>query len=363
MTDVAPRVVEEAAEHVRPDWSPARARRVEAMMLRTRTRRARVKAGLAIAAVFALGFGGFSAYRSRTHRAEVVAKPSPSAAAVPGITFADGSQAVPIGEGSVVTSTSVSPEKIEVAVVRGAARFEVTKNPQRLFRVTRDNAIVEVLGTGFTVEPIDDGTKVTVVHGRVRVRCVLGAEEKQVEIADGQSSECPAKAPLAPVVVAPSASSVVAPSAPGWRSLAHDGEYDKAYSALDSATVKDDVGDLLLAADVARLSHHAAQAVPHLRRVVDKHEGDPRAPLAAFTLGRVQLEELGNPRDAATSFAKARSLAPSGQLAEDALAREVEALSKAGDPAKAKERAEEYVTRYPKGLRLRSVKKFGGLDQ
>ncbi|MGZ3424636.1 MAG: FecR family protein, partial [Polyangiales bacterium] len=258
MTDLARNSlekVEEAAEHVRPDWSESRARRVEAMMLKTRTRRARVKTGLAIAAVLAVGFGSFSAYKKLSTHPQELAKTAPTSTLPKNaLAFADGSEAIPLDAESVVKSTEVSPTKIEVAVVKGAARFEVTKNPQRLFRVTRDNATVEVLGTGFTVEPVENGTKVTVIHGKVRVRCMLGEGEKQVEITDGESSVCPAPS-TPPIEVVPSASaSVVAtappPSAPGWRSLAHDGEYDKAYNALDTSSVKDEAGDLLLAADV-----------------------------------------------------------------------------------------------------------------
>ncbi|MEO7092617.1 MAG: hypothetical protein ABI175_05150, partial [Polyangiales bacterium] len=91
--------------------------------------------------------------------------------------------------------------------------------------------------------------------------------------------------------------------------------------------------------------------------------GDPRAPLAAFTLGRVLLEELGQPGQAAEAFAKARALGGAGPLAEDALAREVEAWWRAGATDKAHERAEEYVKVYPKGLRIRSVRKYGGLEE
>jgi transmembrane sensor len=126
--------------------------------------------------------------------------------------------------------------------------------------------------------------------------------------------------------------------------------------------VRDDVGDLLLAADVARMSHHPAQAVDPLRRAVGSHRSDPRAPLAAFTLGRVLLDELGRPREAADAFADARALAPGGPLAEDALAREVEAASRAGDASRANARAQLYVTTYPSGARIRSVRRYGGLE-
>jgi len=359
MSDLA-RKVEQAADHVNVEWSDTRARRVEKMMLRTKTRRARMRAGAAALAVLALGVGSFSAYK-KLKSEPVVAKTAPTPAPVAPLTFADGSTATPLDGESVVQSTSVAADRIEVAIVKGAARFEVTKNPQRVFRVVSGNVAVEVLGTAFTVQPVDGGTKVFVEHGRVRVRC----NDAPIEIADGESTVCPTATPT-PTVIATVAPSVSAPppvsSASPWRALAHDGDYDKAFEAMKTATVKDEPGELLLAADVARLSHHAAQAVPHLKRVIEKHSGDPRAALAAFTLGRVQLEELGHPAEAAEAFARARALAPSGALAEDALAREVEAWSKSGNSAKARARAEEYVEKYPKGIRVRSVKKFGGLE-
>jgi transmembrane sensor len=120
--------------------------------------------------------------------------------------------------------------------------------------------------------------------------------------------------------------------------------------------------DLLLAGDVARLSGHAGAAVAPLSRAVELHPEDPRAPLAAFTLGRVHLEDLGAPRDAALAFAGARTLEPDGPLAEDALAREVEAWSRAGETETARTRALTYIQRYPQGRRVHAVRRFGGLE-
>lgn len=125
-------------------------------------------------------------------------------------------------------------------------------------------------------------------------------------------------------------------------------------------TVRNDAADLMLAADVARMSKHSDQAVAPLRKLLANHPGDPRAALAAFTLGRVLLDELGRPREAAEAFARAHAMG--GAMAQDALAREVEAWSRAGDAATARARAEEYVRTYPGGRRERSVRKFGGLD-
>jgi transmembrane sensor len=119
---------------------------------------------------------------------------------------------------------------------------------------------------------------------------------------------------------------------------------------------------LLLAADVARLGGHPEKAIARLQRVLSAHRGDSRASLAAFTLGRTLLDQLGRPHEAAEAFATAGKLDPGGALAQDALAREVESWSRAGSAETARDRAEAYVRAYPKGRRLKAVRRFGGLD-
>jgi transmembrane sensor len=125
--------------------------------------------------------------------------------------------------------------------------------------------------------------------------------------------------------------------------------------------VENDPAVLMDAADAARLSGHPGSAVRYLERVVRDHRRSPVAPLAAFTLGRVYLDQLGQPHRAAEAFQLSRDLAPSGSLAQDALAREVEAHSKGGDAHQAWIRAQEYLKRYPNGRRVRAVQLYGGL--
>jgi transmembrane sensor len=124
--------------------------------------------------------------------------------------------------------------------------------------------------------------------------------------------------------------------------------------------VGDDVDDLMLWADVTRLVGHPGEAVAPLERVLAEHVDDRRAPLAAFALGRTLLRDLDRPRAAAEAFRRALDLAPDGTLAEDALAREIEAWSRAGDTRRARERARRYLERYPEGRWRDQVKKLGG---
>jgi transmembrane sensor len=102
--------------------------------------------------------------------------------------------------------------------------------------------------------------------------------------------------------------------------------------------------------------------VPYFQRLLRDYGGDVRAPVAAFTLGRILLSQLDRPAEAADAFALARRLAPGGTLAPDALAREVEAAARAGDRARARRLAEEYLARHPPGRRAASVRRFGGLE-
>jgi transmembrane sensor len=113
----------------------------------------------------------------------------------------------------------------------------------------------------------------------------------------------------------------------------------------------------MLAADVARLSFHPADATRYLSRVANGFPGDKRAPLAAFTLGRVLLEDLGQPARAADAFRRAQQLAPRGPLASDALAREVEAARRSGQHERAKQVALRYLELYPDGPQAERLRK------
>jgi transmembrane sensor len=150
-----------------------------------------------------------------------------------------------------------------------------------------------------------------------------------------------------------------------WRVLAQDGQFDQAYRSLETsnlAAASDEPGDLLLLADIARLSHHPAESIAPLEKLLREHRSDPRAALCAFTLGRVLLDDLGKPREAAAAFREAQLLDPSFAMIEEALAREVKALWRAGDSTAAHERALEYLRRFPEGGSARSVRRFGALD-
>lgn len=300
------------------------------------------------------------------------------------VDFPDGSRAS-LHDGAKVSFRQTGAD-LDVDLVGGAAWFEVTHRAGRHFRVHADPVTVEVVGTSFEVRPGPADVTVTVARGRVHVN----APERDAYLDAGASVRFASEAPssnmassnvrttapspeaataTSPVVDAPGAnappakreSSARAPApAAAWVRAGERRDYSGAYRVLSHVgmgTVRDDPTELLLAADVARLSGHPDQALSPLRRLLEGHVRDPRAPYAAFILGRVLLEELHQPREAALAFARVRVINPATPLASDALAREVLAWARAGDGQRARQRADEYARAYPNGARLREIRR------
>jgi len=370
MRDLAQRM-QHARDRIATTWSDERASSVGRALVHRRQARRRRRAALLVASALAVVLCIFFLRRERSagERFEATATH-----------LDDGSLVGPVGDEAVFAVREVTPERVTVGVSRGRVRCDVHPNPARVFRVEAGTVLVEVLGTAFSVERLaNDDVRVDVERGRVRVSAPgrtrdLRAGEGEVFVGHvappAPSADVPAPTPTGAVPIAEASSLPNAPrpeaTGRGWKKLAAEGAFDDAYDAVrhegGSRVVRDDVEDLLLYADVARHSHHPAEAVEPLQRISSKHRTDPRASLAAFTLGRVLLDELGRPSEAAAAFADARALQPDGALAEDALAREVEASSRAGDTAKAHGLAELYLTRYPHGARSRLVRRHGGLE-
>jgi transmembrane sensor len=269
----------------------------------------------------------------------------------------------------------VSQDAIDVNLHRGRSNFRVTPDHARVFTVRAGDVMVTVLGTEFTVEKRGERTYVRVTRGKVSVdwpggnRLLLAGDEGQFPPEEPkQLTDLPRAPPVAPpalgVNLPKAAAEEARPAIEEYRDRAAQQDFDKAYQVMLATpkVVGSDVSDLMLAADVARLSGHPAEAVPYLRRVLGEHSGDSRAPSAAFTLGRMYLGQLGSPGEAAAAFAKVRALAPVGPLAEDALAREVEARARAGEKATAQSLARQYLERYPNGRRTAVVRAQAGLD-
>lgn len=235
----------------------------------------------------------------------------------------------------------LAPES--AVVTAGGAWFDVRPNPKRVFRVEAGDVTVEVLGTRFAVEKTEHNVRVQVDHGKVRVKW-KGGERL---LTNGMEGWFALDAP-APVVVPPAPAPAPAPEEVVAPSVVRKKPVLTADALLD-------------AADTARANRKPEAAIGPLEQLVARFPADPRAPLAAFTLGRIQLDQLAQPRAAAAAFARARALDPSGPLAEDALARQVIATALAGDRAEANRLATDYVALFPNGRSVNAVRHHGGL--
>jgi transmembrane sensor len=360
------RRIASASAYAEPVWDAAREARIRAGVGRglERGRRRRV-ALVVLAGACTLLLGFFLGRQEAPSRARM-ALPAPAPANL--LELPDGSRVSPASSGARVEAVAVAPDNVTLRLDAGTARFSVAPNPNRPFRVIARDVSVTVLGTVFTVGVEPKAVRVAVERGRVRVDTAEGSRE--LGVGESATFESKTEAPPEPVVIDPlppvvAARPQAAPAQPSWRALAKDQNYGAALARLLAEgpnAVRDSPEDLLLAADVARLGGRPDRAVAPLQRVIADHAFDPRAPLAAFTLGRTLLEQLGRPREAAQAFATARRLDRGGTLTQDALAREVESWAGAGEAEQAHERALEYLKLYPKGRRAAAVRRLGSVE-
>lgn len=397
-----------------PIWNDRRAQdvlhltRVRQRLVAER-RRDSIVGGSVFVAAAALLLGYFGQVGSEATRVQIPAMTVAPAAATATRTMAARigdplrSRVLPLKDGSQVESHPGSrlrvltnqADHIALTLDEGSASFDVVPNRTRQFEIQVADARISVLGTVFTVDRGTDQVRVSVTRGRVRVdgpedsSVVAGGQSQTFDLRGhklesasgtepdaGRAEEAPQAAPR-DAADKPVRGADAAPTRSGrqplgsrayraWRSLAKAGDYEAAYRAMRVARRQigrtGDPGVLLDAADTARLSGHPEEASVYLERVTKHYPRSPVAPLAAFTLGRICLDQLGQPHRAADAFALTFRLSPQGSLAQDALAREVEALSKGGREHEAYLQAQEYVKQYPDGRRLRAVRAYGNLE-
>jgi transmembrane sensor len=284
------------------------------------------------------------------------------------LTLSDGSS-IDLRGGARFEPLESSGTMFLAVVQRGTAAFDVRPGGPRRWQIECGLATVEVVGTRFSCERTPGRLRVSVQRGVVIVRGERVADRAR-RLAAGESLdvvEAPLGAEAAPADLAPelpaldevyaAEPAVAAPTAPAalpWRELARGGRHGEAFATLGESGVRREtqrlgVADLLALADVARLSGHPREAVAPLERILTRFARDPQAPLAAFALGRLELDALDQPRKAATALERALVLGVPKSLKEDVRARLVEAYGRAGDRAAARTAARAYLQEFPDG--------------
>ncbi|HEY2408880.1 MAG TPA: hypothetical protein VGI10_22900 [Polyangiaceae bacterium] len=170
---------------------------------------------------------------------------------------------------------------------------------------------------------------------------VVEASEPQAESAPYSSTPFVPAAPAGP---------------PEWQRLAEAGDFAAARRALsaqggfEAAMAVASPSELMSLVDVARAAGERERATRALQQVL-AHPQAPEAPLAAWTLGNL-LEQAGDTQGAADAFALYRRLSPTGDFAEDAAARQIDAALAQGNLELVSELVEDYAQNFPRGRRL-----------
>jgi transmembrane sensor len=248
------------------------------------------------------------------------------------VTLADGSH-VAVSDGGRLRVETLRDDSVVLALDVGSVELAVPRTRRTLVVRTPRYDVVDV-GTRFRVVLDADGAeRVEVSEGSVEIRSrVDKTPARRLEGGESWSSTPSAPAP----VVSAGPMPVEATSAPSAE-------------PLPSSPVRDPgVGprDLLETAERARLAGQPRAAGAALDTLRRRFRSDPRAPLAAFELGRLRLDSLGDAHGALEAFDDAIALAPRGPLRQDAEARRVEALSVERSPLCVAAR-DAFLERYP----------------
>jgi transmembrane sensor len=306
------------------------------------------------------------------------------------VALSDGSR-IRLSAGAHLDPLESSGSAFSAMLTRGRADFDVHPGGPRHWIIECGLATVEVVGTEFACEREPGRLRVAVKRGAVLVRGER-VPNRARRISAGETLDVLEDAtrlePLAPStpgretppensrasVPSNSASAPatetgeqLAPtriaSARSWRDLAKHGRHGEAFAVLGAdgfarESKRLGVNDLLVLADVARLSGHPAEAVAPLERILVDFAGDAQAPLAAFALGRLELDSLGRAQAAAVAFDQALALGIPRSLRQDVRARLVEAFARGGDPSAARRAAAAYFDEFPHGRHTRAIESW-----
>lgn len=284
---------------------------------------------------------------------------------------------ITLSEGARVEPVRNDASAFDTSLPRGRVRFDVQPHGPRRWSIDCGLATVRVVGTSFVLERSPARLHVEVFHGLVRVegprvpdgaRLLSAGQSIDVLAAPVESAPAPVTPVVAPgaarvSVAAPSPRAARAAASDAWRALAAQREFQRAYEALGpggaEARARDATADDLLAlGEVAHRSRHYAEAAELYARFITAHGDHAQAGMVAFTLGRLQLDQLASPADAARSLDRAQRLGVARYLQEDLAARLVEARARSGDAVGARAAAEAYLRAFPDGRRAADVRRW-----
>jgi transmembrane sensor len=294
------------------------------------------------------------------------------------VAFDDGSRVI-LGPRARMQVLSNDGERFATLLVGGTIEYDVRPGGPRRWEIETALATIEVVGTRLVVTRDHHSVTVAVTHGTVvvrgervagRVRRLTAGQQLVVRdpVPVAKKPSRPSRSQesaAAPVVTDPVASPALESVLDGARLGPSDA--DSGADAASGETPEPEVSQAASAvqvspmvsaideADRVRRSDPAAAAVL-LEQALGNNADDSAAGLAAFTLGRLYLESLGQPARAAEVFRRIVERGTPRGLLEDAHARLVEALLHSGDRQRATEALQEYERKYPASRRAAALR-------
>jgi TolA-binding protein len=227
-----------------------------------------------------------------------------------------------------------------------------------------------VVGTRFSVATsnVDGGSKVTVAveRGVVEADSAPGAEPIRIRAGETWSTIQPAESAPGKPEAAPAPSTAAAASADVAEKAEGDtpvgAERGPAPAPATPHVPKSEptAQELFESANAARQAGDARGAAASFDALLRRFPSDARAGLAAFELGRLRMDQLGDVPGAVVALRRAAATAPSSAFREDALARLVRAYGTLGDVEACERTRTTYLASYHAGVHASAVRKACG---
>lgn len=266
---------------------------------------------------------------------------------------------------TTVTGLQSEPGKVELELRRGRASFDVTHDPARQFRVRAGKVTVVVLGTRFSVGRFDGVVTVAVERGKVAVETggrvaylTPGQSWQGPEHGDPEAVLPPEERP--PSDVSSRATAAGEPSASTRPATATTvaKPNGSAATAVEAEAAPNPAKQLFDASREARRVGDSRRAAQLLQQLVSQYASDPRAGLAAFELGRIRADVLGDLTGAISALEQALRLSPQGGFRQDALARLAHAYDRVGRSEDCRAMRQRYLAAYGEGVHAQRVLKL-----
>ncbi len=336
--------------------------------------------------------------------------PAPSALAGAALETATDALSVELEDGSQLELAAHTKVKVQrssatevvIALNRGRVRCDVVPNRKRAFEVLASGVRVKVTGTHFSVD-VSQGSRVTVSvqEGSVQVTPASGSDVKMLSAGESLTLDAPLRASDGARDDATTSGAAEAPAAaeddtstqarggtdtPQAAPTLHPGGEQK---PTDERAPRDDASDaptkepeaslteegspteegsvpldarqLFDQGNAARRRGDAAAAARAYEQLLANHPGDARSGLAAFELGRLRMDRLGDLHGAVAALRRAVTLAPGAGFKEDAMARLVDAYAAMGASDSCEKARKAYLDAFPSGVHAAAVaQKCGG---